>query len=139
MADNKGNSTPRTAMSTALKSGPMVSQPLDPEKHPADSLSSQRQVSRPGSRTSDDDDNGGASLKPPADHTHRKLKPRHIQLIGIGGTIGTALFVQIGKGLISGGPASLFMAFTLWYKLGFMSLARGDSESYSLKGQGKNG
>ena len=30
------------------------------------------------------------------DSTHRKLKPRHIQLIGIGGTIGTALFVQIG-------------------------------------------
>lgn len=26
----------------------------------------------------------------------RKLKNRHIQLIGIGGTIGTALFVQIG-------------------------------------------
>ena len=25
-----------------------------------------------------------------SDHTHRKLKPRHIQLIGIAGTIGTA-------------------------------------------------
>lgn len=49
-----------------------------------------------------------------ADHTHRKLKPRHIQLIGIGGTIGTALYVQIGRGLINGGPASLFMAFTIW-------------------------
>ncbi|CAF9910695.1 MAG: hypothetical protein HETSPECPRED_010150 [Heterodermia speciosa] len=36
------------------------------------------------------------SFKPILDHTHRKLKPRHIQLIGIGGTIGTALFVQIG-------------------------------------------
>lgn len=29
-----------------------------------------------------------------ADHTHRKLKARHIQLIGIGGTIGTALYVR---------------------------------------------
>ncbi|DAA73722.1 TPA_exp: Uncharacterized protein A8136_4156 [Trichophyton benhamiae CBS 112371] len=48
------------------------------------------------------------------DHTHRNLKPRHIQLIGIGGTIGTALFVQIGKGLLSGGPASLFIAFSWW-------------------------
>ena len=48
------------------------------------------------------------------DHTHRKLKPRHIQLIGIGGTIGTALYVQIGRGLINGGPASLFIAFTIW-------------------------
>ncbi|KAH9901755.1 amino acid permease/ SLC12A domain-containing protein [Xylariomycetidae sp. FL2044] len=48
------------------------------------------------------------------DQTHRKLKPRHIQLIGIGGTIGTALYVQIGRGLLQGGPASLFIAFTLW-------------------------
>lgn len=48
------------------------------------------------------------------DETHRKLKPRHIQLIGIGGTIGTALYVQIGLGLLRGGPASLFLAFTIW-------------------------
>ncbi|KAE8443327.1 hypothetical protein EG329_001970 [Mollisiaceae sp. DMI_Dod_QoI] len=48
------------------------------------------------------------------DSTHRQLRPRHIQLIGIGGTIGTALYVQIGHGLLNGGPASLFMAFTIW-------------------------
>ncbi|KAI1342301.1 amino acid transporter [Xylariaceae sp. FL0016] len=48
------------------------------------------------------------------DGTHRKLKPRHIQLIGIGGTIGTALYVKIGQGLLQGGPASLFIAFSLW-------------------------
>lgn len=51
------------------------------------------------------------------DSTHRQLRPRHIQLIGIGGTIGTALYVQIGHGLLNGGPASLFMAFTIWYVL----------------------
>ena len=45
---------------------------------------------------------------------HRKLKARHIQLIGIGGTIGTALFVQIGNGLLNGGPASLLLAFSIW-------------------------
>ena len=54
------------------------------------------------------------SIKPNRDSTHRKLRPRHIQLIGIGGTIGTALFVSIGRGLLNGGPASLFMAFTIW-------------------------
>lgn len=54
------------------------------------------------------------SIKVGADLTHRKLKPRHIQLIGIGGTIGTALFVQIGRGLLNGGPGSLFMAFSIW-------------------------
>ncbi|KAI9734258.1 MAG: hypothetical protein M1834_002362 [Cirrosporium novae-zelandiae] len=55
-----------------------------------------------------------SSVQPTYDHTHRQLKSRHIQLIGIGGTIGTALYVNIGKGLINGGPASLFLAFTLW-------------------------
>ncbi|KAK2741074.1 hypothetical protein FQN55_008478 [Onygenales sp. PD_40] len=57
---------------------------------------------------------GSSAIKPASDTTHRKLKPRHIQLIGIGGTIGTALYVQIGKGLMQGGPGSLFLAFTLW-------------------------
>ncbi|PKS13133.1 hypothetical protein jhhlp_000475 [Lomentospora prolificans] len=52
--------------------------------------------------------------KPKVDHTHRMLKSRHIQLIGIGGTIGTALFVQIGQGLIHGGPGSLLIAFAFW-------------------------
>lgn len=55
------------------------------------------------------------SIKEGFDSTHRKLKPRHIQLIGIGGTIGTALYVNIGKGVLNGGPASLFLAFTIWY------------------------
>lgn len=72
-----------------------------------------------------------ASLKVGIDLTHRKLKPRHIQLIGIvhhylysfdgwlsrsgiGGTIGTALYVQIGRGLLNGGPGSLFLAFSIW-------------------------
>ncbi|KAF9448030.1 general amino acid permease AGP2 [Macrolepiota fuliginosa MF-IS2] len=48
------------------------------------------------------------------DQTSRTLKDRHIQLIGFGGTIGTALFVQIGSTLTKGGPASLFLAFTIW-------------------------
>ncbi|KAI9677014.1 MAG: hypothetical protein M1817_006853 [Caeruleum heppii] len=73
--------------------------------------------SPPGSKPYDDEqipyDSRESSLKT-SDFTHRKLKPRHVQLIGIGGTIGTALFVQIGNGLIRGGPASLFLAFTIW-------------------------
>ncbi len=52
--------------------------------------------------------------KTSTDQTHRLLRPRHIQLIGIGGTIGTALFVAIGKGLMKGGPGSLFLAFAIW-------------------------
>ncbi|KAJ5176403.1 General amino acid permease AGP2 [Penicillium canariense] len=56
----------------------------------------------------------GGSMNPTYDHTWRKLKPRHLQLIGIGGTIGTALYVQIGSNLRTSGPASLFLGFSIW-------------------------
>lgn len=59
-------------------------------------------------------DSVSGSIKVSYDSTHRQLRPRHIQLIGIGGTIGTALYVQIGRGLMNGGPAALFLAFTIW-------------------------
>ncbi|POR36526.1 General amino-acid permease GAP1 [Tolypocladium paradoxum] len=42
----------------------------------------------------------------------RKLKGRHLQMIAIGGSIGTGLFVASGKALQAGGPASLLIAFT---------------------------
>lgn len=64
----------------------------------------------------------GGSMKPTHDQTHRKLKPRHLQLIGIGGTIGTALYVQIGSGLRESGPGSLFLGFSIWYVLSFRLL-----------------
>lgn len=57
---------------------------------------------------------GDVTVVGPGDHTERRLKSRHIQLIGIGGTIGTALYVNIGRGLMHGGPASLFLAFSIW-------------------------
>ncbi|EEB07837.1 general amino acid permease AGP2 [Schizosaccharomyces japonicus yFS275] len=44
----------------------------------------------------------------------RKLLPRQVSMIGIGGAIGTALFVSIGSKIIQGGPASLLIAFCLW-------------------------
>ncbi|KAI4093234.1 MAG: hypothetical protein LQ344_003061 [Seirophora lacunosa] len=43
----------------------------------------------------------------------RKLKGRHLQMIAIGGSIGTGLFVGSGKALQQGGPASLLIAFSL--------------------------
>ncbi|KAL8789844.1 MAG: hypothetical protein Q9213_000912 [Squamulea squamosa] len=43
----------------------------------------------------------------------RKLKGRHLQMIAIGGSIGTGLFVGSGKALQQGGPASLLVAFSL--------------------------
>lgn len=44
----------------------------------------------------------------------RNLSGRQMQMIAIGGSIGTALFVSIGYGLIEGGPASLLIAFMIY-------------------------
>ena len=49
-----------------------------------------------------------------ADNLQRHLDNRQIQLIAIGGSIGTALFVSIGTGLAHGGPGSLFLAYTIY-------------------------
>jgi amino acid transporter len=43
----------------------------------------------------------------------RSLKGRHLQMIAIGGSIGTGLFVGSGSALAHGGPASLTIAFAL--------------------------
>ena len=49
-----------------------------------------------------------------ADDLQRKLSGRQIQMVTIGGSIGTALFVSIGGGLVQGGPGSLLIAFILY-------------------------
>ncbi|KAI9645296.1 histidine permease [Ciborinia camelliae] len=41
----------------------------------------------------------------------RELKPRHLQMIAIGGSIGTGLFVTSGAALSNGGPAALIIAY----------------------------
>ena len=48
---------------------------------------------------------------------HRKLKNRHLQMITIGGSIGTGLFVGAGSALATGGPAALVINFSI---IGFM-------------------
>lgn len=58
------------------------------------------------------DDEYGQGLHENADQLHRRLGNRQIQLIAIGGSIGTALFVSIGQALAEGGPGSLFIAYT---------------------------
>ncbi|KAK4936634.1 histidine permease [Elasticomyces elasticus] len=42
-----------------------------------------------------------------------KLNNRHLQMIAIGGSIGTGLFVRSGAALSTGGPASLILAYGL--------------------------
>ncbi|KAL4797240.1 amino acid permease-domain-containing protein [Aspergillus venezuelensis] len=43
----------------------------------------------------------------------RHLRGRHLQMIAIGGSIGTGLFVGSGRVLATGGPASLLIAYAL--------------------------
>lgn len=49
-----------------------------------------------------------------SDQLKRNLGNRQIQLIAIGGSIGTATFVSITAGLTKGGPGSLFLAYTIY-------------------------
>jgi amino acid transporter len=56
----------------------------------------------------------GEHLFDNADGLQRRLNNRQIQLIAIGGSIGTALFVSIGNGLARGGPGSLLLAYIIY-------------------------
>ncbi|GAB7364911.1 hypothetical protein MBLNU230_g5702t1 [Neophaeotheca triangularis] len=46
--------------------------------------------------------------------TKRGLHPRHVQLMAIGGSIGTGLFVGIGGTLNNAGPLSLTLGYMVW-------------------------
>jgi len=48
---------------------------------------------------------------------HRRLNPRQIQLTAIAGSIGAALFVAIGSGVLSG-PLCLLIGMSLLYRSG---------------------
>ena len=43
----------------------------------------------------------------------QKMKPRHLQMIAVGGSIGTGLFVGSGRSLAAGGPAGILVAWIL--------------------------
>lgn len=60
---------------------------------------------------SDQIDNNDGLSSDNADQLQRHLGNRQIQLIAIGGSIGTALFVSIGQGLYHGGPGNLLLAY----------------------------
>ncbi|KAF5548302.1 amino acid permease [Fusarium mexicanum] len=49
-----------------------------------------------------------------AQQLQRRLNNRQIQLIAIGGSIGTGLFISIGSGLHSSGPTGLLLAFIFY-------------------------
>ncbi|CAF3206701.1 unnamed protein product [Rotaria sp. Silwood2] len=64
-----------------------------------------------GGKNSDD------NVKKDETGLHRSLKNRHLQMIAIGGAIGTGLFVGSGSALAIGGPGALILDFII---IGFM-------------------
>ncbi|CAI7595650.1 unnamed protein product [Penicillium pancosmium] len=111
--DSKSDLGPHSPMAAAIQSTETPRTLSDPETTPVKVVGKGVEVVEKNSMDKRDDSIDGGSMKPTYDHTHRKLKPRHVQLIGIGGTIGTALYVQIGSGLRTSGPGSLFLGFSI--------------------------
>ncbi|ATY62292.1 Amino acid polyamine transporter I [Cordyceps militaris] len=78
-------------------------------------------VSPPGSDKHHDQDDDVEVGKPASFHdagdagesTRRGLKSRHAQMIALGGSIGTGLFVGSGQGLKMGGPALLLACYAI--------------------------
>ena len=64
---------------------------------------------------------------PPAEEQHlqRNLTNRHIQLIAIGGAIGTGLFMGSGKTISLAGPSIIFVYMIIGFMLFFVMRAMG--------------
>ncbi|OJJ42807.1 hypothetical protein ASPZODRAFT_76018 [Penicilliopsis zonata CBS 506.65] len=79
-------------------------------------FSSKKDEEKPYSETSEDASSNVqvATVLDNSDQLKRNLGNRQIQLIAIGGSIGTATFVTISTGLIKGGPAGLFLGYTIY-------------------------
>lgn len=57
-----------------------------------------------------------------ADKLARKLSSRQVQMIAISGAIGTGLFLGTGKALVTGGPASMLIAYTICGGIVFVTM-----------------
>lgn len=57
---------------------------------------------------------GGAGIATKYGETKRGLSPRHVQLMAIGGSIGTGLWIGIGGVLTKAGPLSLVLGYMFW-------------------------
>src|SRR5690242_15444145 len=66
------------------------------------------------------------------DRLRRALSARQVQMIAIGGTIGTGLFLGTGKSLATGGPASILIAYSIVGAIVFITmLSLGEMASFA--------
>lgn len=63
---------------------------------------------------------------PDEQHLQRNLTNRHIQLIAIGGAIGTGLFMGSGKTISLAGPSIIFVYMIIGFMLFFVMRAMGE-------------
>ncbi|KHN93801.1 amino acid permease [Metarhizium album ARSEF 1941] len=85
-----------------------------------------------GKMAGDDMDSDGRHAEPQhiehgtmakeSDHLRRVLSARQVQMIAIGGTIGTGLFLGTGKSLATGGPASLLICYAITGAIVFVTM-----------------
>jgi D-serine/D-alanine/glycine transporter len=66
------------------------------------------------------------SETPQSPHLERALSNRHIQLIAIGGAIGTGLFMGSGKTISVAGPSVIFVYMIIGFMLFFVMRAMGE-------------
>jgi L-asparagine permease len=102
----------------------------EPQKDLADSLENWRETTGDRGHAEHEFENEDAGY-------HKSLKPRQIQMIAIGGAIGTGLFLGAGGRLASAGPALAlvylvcgFFAFLILRALGELVLHRPSSGSF---------
>jgi amino acid transporter len=98
---------------------------MDPEKTP-----SVTEANSPSADNSATDDI--YLIDPVYGLTKRGLSGRHVQLMALGGSIGTGLFVGIGSSLRSSGPLSVVLAYII-YSLAFIypcNIAVGEMATY---------
>ncbi|PFH62900.1 hypothetical protein XA68_11219 [Ophiocordyceps unilateralis] len=68
------------------------------------------------------DDDGEGLVFVRSDRLRRSLSARQVQMIAIGGTIGTGLFLGSGKSLATGGPASMLLCYAIVGAIVFVTM-----------------